>query len=194
MIIVLIILFLFFIIWTYLMLNDKFFNLDNSFYDKLIIKEPYTTFFKIITNLANTKLFILICCISLLFLNDKKLGLVITILMLIDAILVFLIKFLIKRKRPDKNPLVKERGYSYPSGHMVSAISFYGFILFLVLISNLILPFKIIISIFIIIIILFIGLSRIFLGVHYLSDIIGAIFIGTNYILLYIYLLQNIKI
>lgn len=194
MIIVLIMLFLFFIIWTYLMLNDKFFNLDNSFYDKLIIKEPYTTFFKIITNLANTKLFILICCISLLFLNDKKLGLVITILMLIDAILVFLIKFLIKRKRPDKNPLVKERGYSYPSGHMVSAISFYGFILFLVLISNLILPFKIIISIFIIIIILFIGLSRIFLGVHYLSDIIGAIFIGTNYILLYIYLLQNIKI
>ena len=194
MIIVLIILFLFFIIWTYLMLNDKFFNLDNSFYDKLIIKEPYTTFFKIITNLANTKLFILICCISLLFLNDKKLGLVITILMLIDAILVFLIKFLIKRKRPDKNPLVKERGYSYPSGHMVSAISFYGFILFLVLISNIILPFKIIISISIIIIILFIGLSRIFLGVHYLSDIIGAIFIGTNYILLYIYLLQNIKI
>ena len=77
---------------------------------------------------------------------------------------------------------------------MVSAISFYGFILFLVLISNIILPFKIIISISIIIIILFIGLSRIFLGVHYLSDIIGAIFIGTNYILLYIYLLQNIKI
>ncbi len=170
------------------MLHDKFIKIDNSFYDKLKIKEPYITFFKIFTNLASTKLFILICFGLLILKDDKKMGIVLSILMVINAIIIFLLKHIIKRERPHKRQLVYEKGYSYPSGHMVSAISFYGFLLFLTLLSNLIWPIKVIISILLISSIILIGFSRVFLGVHYLSDIMGALFIGLSYELLFIYI------
>ena len=162
MILVLILLFILFIIWTYLMLNDKFFHLDNTFYNKLVIKEPYTTFFKIFTNLANFKFFIIVIVFLFIFLDNKKFNILLTILMITSAILIFTVKKTFKRKRPEKKALVKEKGYSYPSGHMLSAICFYGSILFIIFLSNIIWPIKLILMLFIIVIIVFIGISRIY--------------------------------
>ena len=168
-----------FIIWTLLMLKNK---LDNFLIE----------FNKIITNFASTKFFIFICFIFLLFLKEKKIAYLFIGIMLGCSLVVGFFKNIIKRERPDINRLVYEKGYSYPSGHTVSAISFYGFILFLAIISNIVLPFKIILSFILILLILLIGFSRIFLGVHYFSDIIGAIILGFSYLLLYIYIVNHI--
>ena len=174
-----------FIIWTLLMLKNKLDNVDNRVYNKIKFNNFLIEFNKIITNFASTKFFIFICFIFLLFLKKKKIAYLFIGIMLGCSLVVGFFKNIIKRERPNINRLVYEKGYSYPSGHTVSAISFYGFIVFLAIISNVVLPFKIILSFILILLILLIGFSRIFLGVHYFSDIIGAIILGFSYLLLY---------
>ncbi len=170
---------------------DKFKPLDTKFYNRIILKEPLTIFFKIFTNLASFKFFIIICFLFY-FILPKTPALLYIFLMLIDALLIEIFKRLIKRERPNIKRLVKEKGYSYPSGHTTSATCFYGFTIFLTLASDIILPLKLIISLSLIFFIFLIGFSRIYLGVHYLSDIIGGLLIGSSYLLLYIYLTNNI--
>lgn len=181
-----------FIIWTLLMLKNKLDNVDNRVYNKIKFNNFLIEFNKIITNFASTKFFIFICFMFLLFLKEKKIAYLFIGIMLGCSLVVGFFKNIIKRERPDINRLVYEKGYSYPSGHTVSAISFYGFIVFLAIISNVVLPFKIILSFILILLILLIGFSRIFLGVHYFSDIIGAIILGFSYLLLYIYIVNHI--
>ena len=68
----------------------------------------------------------------------------------------------------------------------MTATIFYGFIIFLIIISEVILLVKIIMIVVNIFLILLIGYSRIYLGVHYFSDVIGALLFGSSYLLLYI--------
>ena len=69
----------------------------------------------------------------------------------------------------------------------MTATVFYGFIIFLVIISSLVLPLKVIFVILLTLLILLVAYTRVYLGVHYLSDTIGAILFGSSYLLLYIY-------
>ncbi len=181
-----------FLIWSILVVKSYINNTDNKFYNRIKIKEPFISFFKTFTNLADAKFFVMACLIFLLFLDSKVIACLFTCLMLGEACMVSLLKHLFKRMRPNINQLVYEKGFSYPSGHTFGAVSFYGFLLFLIIMSGIILPIKLILGIFIILIILLIGYSRIFLGVHYFSDIVGALLVGNAYLLSYIYLVHNI--
>ncbi len=192
MIVIFVLLCLFTIVWIYLLKKDKLVNIDNKFYDSLNIKEPKITFFKIFTNLASTIFLIVMCSLLVIFLKDKKLALIYASLMIIDAGIVFVIKHIFKRDRPNKRRLVKEKGYSFPSGHTVSSCAFYGFLIFLINISGMNIIFKLLMDLVIILLIILIGYSRIFLGVHYFSDVVGGLLIGSSYVILFIYFINDI--
>ena len=85
-----------------------------------------------------------------------------------------LLKHIIRRERPGVLKLIKQGGYSYPSGHSMISVSLYGYLLYLAFtkIKNSIL--KWVCSIILVILILSIGISRIYVGVHYASDILGG--------------------
>ncbi len=89
------------------------------------------------------------------------------------------LKAAIERPRPTGDHLVEVSGYSFPSGHAMISIGFYGFIAFLLYKE---LKEKTNKAIFIPwlfgILIFCIGLSRIYLGVHYPSDVIAGFLIG----------------
>jgi len=94
-----------------------------------------------------------------------------------EGIFSYLGKLLIHRDRPS-NPVYLEHTFSFPSGHAMVAVAFYGFLAYILIrdIKN----WKTKVNIFFItlVIILAIGFSRLYLGVHYVSDVWGGYLLG----------------
>jgi len=192
MIIIAIILFFCFCLWSYLLKSNKLTKIDTAFYNKIKIKPKTTFILKILTNFASTKYFVLVCFFLLIFLKNKKLALIITIYLIIDSLIVSLLKHIFKRNRPNILRLVEEKGYSYPSGHTTTGSCFYLFLCYLIIISFLPIYLKIILIFFFILLILAIGFSRIYLGVHYFSDCVSGLLVGTSYCLVYVYFVSQL--
>ena len=187
MIISFIFLFIVFLIWSILMLKGKLNKIDSAFYNKIKITNWKTNLWKLMTLLADAKLIAIFCILLLILIPNKRISLTIIINMIIMWVLIGTLKRIFKRERPNINRLVNEKGYSYPSGHTMTATCFYGFLIFLIIISNIIIPLKTVLIILLSLIILLVGYTRIYLGVHYLSDVVGAILFGSSYLLLYIF-------
>jgi len=156
-------------------------------------------FFKAITVLANkyfTIIFVLIMIPVLLnfdkksykqYFRSKKVNNIINLIMpwimfalsvIIATLLFFLFKAIFGRIRPIDWFLVEETGYSFPSGHSATAVAMYGGLALIICKSNTPKWLKIasimISSVFSIII----GISRIFLGVHFATDVLAGWLIG----------------
>ncbi len=134
-------------------------------------------------------LVILVVSVILLLLGKRKSVLMFLVSSYGAISLSELIKFIIGRPRPDStliNQIGKfTRSDSFPSGHVMFAVGLYGFLLFLVftqLKSRLVL--KKILLITLAVPVFLMGLSRIYLGAHWFSDVIGAYLFG--YIWLFI--------
>jgi len=97
------------------------------------------------------------------------------------------LKLYFVRPRPDlKLRLVdlSMESYSYPSGHSMTAIAFYGFIIYLVLHHAKSNVLKYLAVLFLGILIVVIGISRIYLGAHYPSDVLAGFAAGLFWLLL----------
>lgn len=142
-----------------------------------------TSFFKLCSNLGSTWFYVILVLLLVIFKNKKDIWVGIHLL-IIQGINRF-IKALVKRARPPQiYHLVHETNYSFPSGHSMSAMAGYGLLIIEVQKSSL--KYKTIIKVFLAIMIFLIGLSRIYLGVHYFSDVIGGFLLSLSY-LLFIY-------
>lgn len=188
----LIILFLVFIVWSYLMIRGYFKVLDDKIYFKIKIKDFKTLIYKIMTSFASTKFFVILSLFLIIFFRNK-LAFSIVFLLIFNGIINETVKMIFKRNRPNIiNRLVVERGYSYPSGHTMSATCFYSFLILLVVLSEFSILLKIFFVIFFVFLIIIIGFSRIYLGVHYFSDVIGGFLLGLFYVILYVQLVPTL--
>ena len=169
------------IIWIILVIFNKLEWFDESIYIFLsnFNSDALTNVMKVITAFANTKTIVLLTVLSLASLcwKDKKCFYIIYTIIL-STILNNILKLIIKRERPTHYRYIIEKTYSFPSGHAMASICFYGSIIVLIINSKLDKKYKYLITIFLSILIFFIGISRIYLGVHHASDIIGGWLIG----------------
>ena len=90
-----------------------------------------------------------------------------------------ILKRIIRRARPNHLRLVKEKGFSFPSGHSMVSIALYGILIYIVNKNIKNKPLRITLTIILSILILLIGLSRIYVGVHYPSDVLSGYILAT---------------
>lgn len=88
------------------------------------------------------------------------------------------LKWLIQRERPDFYPLILEGGYSFPSGHSMSSFIFYSSVAIVFAKVSKSKMLDVLIGIAFALLVLTIGISRIYLGVHYPSDVIAGFAAG----------------
>lgn len=101
-----------------------------------------------------------------------------------SLVLMLLLKQLFQRKRP-LSPLLKAaRGLSFPSGHAIMAVTFYGLLIYILQHTITIDWLKWILFILVFGLIILIGFSRIYLRVHYASDVLGGFIIGLLWLLI----------
>ncbi len=109
--------------------------------------------------------------------KQKNIGLSIFSNLVIITVLNQLLKNILQRPRPTEYRIIEETGYSFPSGHSMISMAFYGYLIYLIYkyVKNKYVKW---ISIVLLsTLICSIGISRIYLGVHYTSDVLGGFLI-----------------
>lgn len=155
--------------------------------------EPLTIIFKFFSFLCSFYFVIILTIIIMLFSKDRKVTFYIALNVLFCFFLNQTLKFFFARSRPTEINLIVENGYSFPSGHSMLSLAYYGFFVYLILNSNIKRKNKILAIISLALLIFFIGLSRIYLGVHYASDVLAGFAISAAYLILYIQFFYNKK-
>ena len=186
--------FILFILFLMLYLFNRVNLLDTFIYDLIISFKSnwFTKFMKYITFLASTKF--ITCIVILLFilsLFKGKLPLIINWIILGEVVINNIIKVLVRRERPIIINMVTENTFSFPSGHTMAAVVFYGFLIYLIRKSKLDKKYKILVSIILSLLIILIMMSRIYLGAHYFSDVIAGASLATSYLLLMVGILER---
>ena len=151
-----------------------------------LISDFATPIAKFITNFGGAIILIGLAFMLFIFIKNKKIGVSIISNLAIITVLNQLLKRIVQRPRPTEFRIVEESGYSFPSGHSMVSMAFYGYLIYLIYkyVKNKYLKW---ISIILLsILICSIGISRIYLGVHYTSDVLGGFFISISYLIIYI--------
>lgn len=179
---------------SYLVLKNKTEAFDKFIYSIVTFNKNdcLTGFYKFITFFASE---IMICLVSLaffLFFKSKRYGTLVFLNAVNILILNVCLKLVFMRERPFDLMIITEKGYSFPSGHAMAALGFYGFILYLLWNMNLEKKAKLIFSILLVLLIILIGVSRIYLGVHYASDVLAGYLVSLAYLILYVRLSNKI--
>lgn len=165
---------------------------ENSY--SLIIKlmsNGMTRFMLFITYLGSATALIILTIGFLLLLKNKKNSMLIAINLILVFLLNRILKIIVARPRPEVLKIVQEKGYSFPSGHSMVSTGFYGFLIYLIYknVENKKIKYPLIVALSILI--LLIGISRVYLGAHYATDVIGGWIIGILYLVIFIKYVQN---
>lgn len=175
--------------------------IDKLAYDVLVkqLRTPtLTTVMKLITKLSDTGIIIIIATIlTLLFLfkwKKQKVAKLIPCSLITVTFMNQILKYIFKRERPIGYRLIEIGGYSFPSGHSMVSMAFYGLLIYIIYyyVKNKYLRNGLIILN--ILIIILIGISRVYLGVHYLSDVLTGYSISIIYLLILTKLLKKYQI
>lgn len=177
--------------------EQEIINVDIMGYNlvsKFLISDFATPIAKVITNFGGVIFIVISTIILFVGIKNKKIGTAIILNLFIITFLNLILKNIIQRPRPTQFRLIDESGYSFPSGHSMISMAFYGFLVYLIYqyIKNK--KLKIALIIVLSILPILIGISRIYLGVHYTTDVVGGFLISISYLIIYTRIFKKIVI
>lgn len=181
---ILVVLFIFIMI---LVITGLIKPIDSFVYNNLIRNSFFDNYFLFITNMGGI-IFMVIFVPTLFFVyKDFK----IIYLSLGGVGFNTIMKTLVHRKRPDINRMISEKGYSFPSGHSLISSLVFGYLIYKLnnTIKNKFIKYLVIGII--VCIILSVGISRIYLGVHYPSDVLAGYIITTIYLIVFVTIINT---
>lgn len=153
---------------------------------RFLIGDFVTPIAKFVTNLGGAVFLIALTVILILFIKNKKIGISIFANLTIITVLNQILKRILQRPRPTEFRIIEESGYSFPSGHSMVSMAFYGYLIYLSYkyIKNKYIKWGL--NFILGLLIVSIGISRIYLGAHYTSDVIGGFLISISYLIIYV--------
>lgn len=165
-----------------LRIDDDIYNFIHGF-----TSDGLTSYFKLISNMISGPVIFIIVLISIIVSYVKKnykyipfiIGNIIIIL-----ILNVILKHIYSRPRPEFM-LIDEYGYSFPSGHAMVSMAFYGLYIYILFHLNIKKHIKYLLSGCLFLLIAMVGLSRIYLHVHYFSDVIAGFAVSVIYLVFF---------
>ncbi len=167
-----------FIVNTILVMTKNTVTFDDEVHLTVIstMSEFMSSFMRVMTFFGSTIFMVCLCAVLFfvfLFKKHKKLAYSTAGILIVSTILNNVVKWIVRRPRPEYI-MVVEKSLSYPSGHMMASVTMYGFIIYLLNRSNISTTNKIIFTCLLSLLVLLIGTSRIYLGAHFASDILGG--------------------
>ncbi len=174
-------------------------NFDMSVFNFIrpYISEAMTSFMVFITFLGTHKFLIpanLLLIAYFLFIKRHRWYSIKVPVVAIGSVSIMLgLKTLFSRVRPTDPLLAEVKGFSFPSGHAMSAMTFYGLLVYLVYryIKHPILKWSLIVLLSLLIVL--IGLSRVYLRVHYPSDVIAGFSMGVIWLVIALWSTKRIE-
>lgn len=107
--------------------------------------------------------------------------------------LLFLLKNIFQRHRPLEPLTPNVIGYSYPSGHSFSSFTFFGLLTYIIWKTDLSKFWKWVLSVLFILIAVCIALSRVYLHVHFASDVVAGLCLSIIWLSISLWILHTIQ-
>ncbi len=162
----------------------------------LLVNDKLTVIMKLVTSLCSPIFMLVLIVLAFILFKDKRLALGVLMALIFSVVSNLALKSFFSRERPLEFMLIDESGYSFPSGHSMVSIAFYGFLIYLCykLIKNK--KLKVIAIFSLSLIIALIAFSRLYLGVHYPTDVLagltsGYVFLGVYIIIFKRYIMKE---
>lgn len=165
--------------------RDFFISIRAPFLNGLVIA---------LTHCGDTLTIVALCAILLVLPSRKKYGIPVSLAALTGLSIYKPMKHLFLRARPEQVfHLIEQGGYSFPSGHSVTSVVVYGLLLYLIGKHCKNPALRKCLSAVCLIFALFIGPSRLYVGVHWFSDVVCGMLIGLMVMTIYILLLEKLE-
>ena len=138
-----------------------------------------------VTNLASPVVLLVMLVIVAAFAPGRRPGWCCALNLVLVVALNEILKFVVHRPRPDGFRLISEVGYSFPSGHSMVSMAFFGLLVWMIWRYERDRTMRLLWSLFFGATIALVGFSRIYLGVHYASDVIAGFCVSLVWLAFY---------
>lgn len=182
-------------LWGLFIVADMIFEDKNFSFDEKVftIIKPWvsplnTSIMQVITFIGSQNFLLpanlILIGFYLFFRNNRSTAYKIATISITSVVVMFLMKFFLQRERPLVPLIAKVHGYSFPSGHTFTSVTFYGIIAYIIYKNVKSKTLKWVLIGACIILIFLVGFSRVYLRLHYASDVIAAFCLGLIWLLL----------
>ena len=164
------------------------------FFDKHIIRRSLTGFMYVITQFSSApfiKIAYPFLMVVLIIFKMYRKAIFTFAAGVGGLLLIYGMKMLFMRPRPAYPLVYKEESFSFPSGHATFGFIFYGTLCYFIWLTNLSKIWKYIAIFFLIALSLTIGFSRVYLRVHYPSDVLGGFCLGYSWLFLMFFVFRK---
>ncbi|MGD6775829.1 phosphatase PAP2 family protein [Sutcliffiella horikoshii] len=110
------------------------------------------------------------------------------------GLFIFGLKYFFQRERPTMAPEYDGNGYSFPSGHALGSFILYGFIIYLIGREKRLFKTRMLAIGLLATLVILVGVSRVYLQVHYPSDILAGYAVGLIWLICCIFSMEMMKV
>lgn len=168
--------------------EGEFMKID-SFAYRLFVEtlrnDPLTTVMEGFTGLLDIPVLLVMTLIVTAFAPGRAPGRCVAVNLAGALVLNVVLKHIVQRPRPDGFRLIAETGYSFPSGHSMISMAFFGLLVWMVWTYERDRRLRNTLCVLFSLVIVMVGVSRIYLGVHYASDVVAGFCVSIIWLAFY---------